>query len=652
MTWPGTSPVSYYPFVDGPRICIGIHFAMMETMLILATVMSAFRLELAPGQTLKLRASVTLRPQRGMRMILHNRHTTDQMRGVGTRACNAESLKTCLLCFPMNRPDGHRSRTARRSLSAVRIRTRSDLHRGFTLNVTGSMVMTLRSPGIRVLSICLFGLMTCPAHLAAQAVVVTARSATELTDMLETTIKSAALENEPMGQTFMQAVQQFKSGETLKSLDQRRGLGFAFSLPKEFPKGGPPTAVLAVPVSDFGRYMNSLKDLGLTVDDQPGIPGFSHKVTAGNGNPTFFVLQSNGYALWTPIPVQAETLRAIDPTSWRSKGSPDRALSLVLRLPELPEQVKQQFLNSVEAPRQRIANVCRGKRKEPFEVEQAGMELVLKFYDRVVRQGNEIVLDLNMDKKTSQLTIEAAVSALPGTSLETSLRTFNGRRSRFQSLAQDSVAAVWGHFGIENELAEVFMLGFNQQTEAASKKALSANEKKLMTRTAELLRSVLKQTSLDIGATVHLIKKTSGGESRAVILIGFKVPNGKAFDQLLRNTIVVEKPSDKLKLTCDIAKGAGGVHSPHEWQFRHIQCFYVQAIWHTATLSDRSGRFGPAVVRRGRPSGIAGYLDEDVKAFHASVSVTNGRHRPASRHGDFCRPATGGDRADNFPNVS
>jgi cytochrome P450 len=72
---------AYYPFVDGPRICIGMHFAMMETVLILATVMSAYRLELAPDQTLKLRSSVTLRPQGGIRTILHNRQTTDQMHG-------------------------------------------------------------------------------------------------------------------------------------------------------------------------------------------------------------------------------------------------------------------------------------------------------------------------------------------------------------------------------------------------------------------------------------------------------------------------------------------------------------------------------------------------------------------------------------------
>jgi cytochrome P450 len=65
---------AYYPFVDGPRVCIGNHFAMMEAVLILAAVASRFRLELVPGQTLKILPSVTLRPKGGIHMILHERH--------------------------------------------------------------------------------------------------------------------------------------------------------------------------------------------------------------------------------------------------------------------------------------------------------------------------------------------------------------------------------------------------------------------------------------------------------------------------------------------------------------------------------------------------------------------------------------------------
>jgi cytochrome P450 len=64
---------AYFPFGGGPRVCIGAGFAMMEAVLLLATIAQRFTLTLVPGQTIEKLPSVTLRPKRGIRVILHRR---------------------------------------------------------------------------------------------------------------------------------------------------------------------------------------------------------------------------------------------------------------------------------------------------------------------------------------------------------------------------------------------------------------------------------------------------------------------------------------------------------------------------------------------------------------------------------------------------
>jgi cytochrome P450 len=59
---------SYFPFLVGPRKCIGEAFAMLEARLILATVVQRARLELAAGRVVQLDPTVTLRPKGGLWM--------------------------------------------------------------------------------------------------------------------------------------------------------------------------------------------------------------------------------------------------------------------------------------------------------------------------------------------------------------------------------------------------------------------------------------------------------------------------------------------------------------------------------------------------------------------------------------------------------
>jgi len=64
---------AYLPFSTGPRICIGNSFAMMEAVLILATIGQRYQLSLVPGQSITPRAALTLRPQPSIQMTLAER---------------------------------------------------------------------------------------------------------------------------------------------------------------------------------------------------------------------------------------------------------------------------------------------------------------------------------------------------------------------------------------------------------------------------------------------------------------------------------------------------------------------------------------------------------------------------------------------------
>jgi len=61
---------AYFPFGGGPRVCVGAGFAMMEAILLLATMAQRYRMTLVAKRKVKLLPSVTLRPRHGIQMVL------------------------------------------------------------------------------------------------------------------------------------------------------------------------------------------------------------------------------------------------------------------------------------------------------------------------------------------------------------------------------------------------------------------------------------------------------------------------------------------------------------------------------------------------------------------------------------------------------
>lgn len=64
---------AYLPFGAGPRVCIGMGFALQEATIILSSILRRYRLELVPGFAVEPLARITLRPRHGVKMRVWKR---------------------------------------------------------------------------------------------------------------------------------------------------------------------------------------------------------------------------------------------------------------------------------------------------------------------------------------------------------------------------------------------------------------------------------------------------------------------------------------------------------------------------------------------------------------------------------------------------
>lgn len=69
----GIDRYAYLPFGAGPRVCIGMGFALQEAIIVLATMARRFRLDMQAGVVVEPVQRVTLRPKDGLPMILRRR---------------------------------------------------------------------------------------------------------------------------------------------------------------------------------------------------------------------------------------------------------------------------------------------------------------------------------------------------------------------------------------------------------------------------------------------------------------------------------------------------------------------------------------------------------------------------------------------------
>jgi hypothetical protein len=423
------------------------------------------------------------------------------------------------------------------------------------IGVIRMMVQKRRFP---VLLMGVFALLGSTATAPGQTIVVTAKSVNDLADDLEYVIKTVAPPGDQTVQVALDNLGKFKEGELIKGLDRGRGFALAVTLPKDFPQGGPPSVVAAVPVSDNGQFLDSLKALGLDVDDNPGAEGFSHKVSLPNGPLSLYVLQSKGYALFSMLPDGADKLRNLDPTAWSKKSRPETAMSVRVQLAEIPDALKDQFLNQMEGQAAQQRERKPNEKDAEFKARVAGQDLALEAFKSLVHDGDALALELGLDRKTSELSLDLAMTARPDTAMAKNMRSLNGRRSRFEGLGRDSALGLWASLPVAKELRDVMARGFDQGFKEGLDKVTSEEQRKLLERSAELIKSNLDAPEIDLGMAIRRSAPAGQGDPHFLIVAGMRIRDGQEFDRLVREAIAKAKPEEGYKVAFDVAKAKDG----------------------------------------------------------------------------------------------
>ena len=412
-----------------------------------------------------------------------------------------------------------------------------------------------RFPG---LLIAVFGLLAPAATVQGQTIVVTAKSVNDLADDLEYVIKTVAPPGDPMVQVALDNLEKVKSGELIKGLDRRRGFGLTVTLPRDFPQGGPPSIVAAVPVSDLGQLLDSLKALGLEVDDKPGVEGFSHKVSVPNANMSLFVLQSKGYALFSLLSDGADKLREVDPSSWSKKARPGTAMSVRVQVSEIPEGLKEHFLNQLDAQLEQQRERKPGENDSTYQGRLAGQDLGHKAIKAVVTEGDAFTLDLGLDRKSSELSVELAMTARPGTAMAKDLRAFGEKRSRFEVLDRDAALAAWARVPVAKEFREMMVKVSDRGIEQGVSSATSPEQKELLKRLGELVKSNLDAPEVDLGMAIRPSSPAGAGDRHYVILGGMSLRDAREAERLIRDSAAQIPRGKGVELSFDVAKAGDG----------------------------------------------------------------------------------------------
>ncbi len=339
----------------------------------------------------------------------------------------------------------------------------------------------------------------------------------------------------------------------LEGIDTKRPLGLYATID---PNGSPEnsTAVLLVPVSDEKAFLSLLENLGVAMKkEDDGVYNATHP------------------SLPLPIPIYFRFSHQYMYLTARDKAAlgkdellaPDAALpaehpatiSAFVRLADIPSGVKQIAIAQAETA---LADLEEKKPSGETEAQhalgvQAAKEIIGGFAT-VLKEGGELGLRLNIDRKADELAVELTLNGKPDSSLAASIAALGQKESLFAGLAgeQSAVSGLF-HAALPKSLHKAFERVVDEGIQKELDKEKDAAKRAQAEGLLKVITPTLKAGELDLGASL----RGPTANNHYAFVAGIKVKDGEAIEQKLKDALksAPEADREKIKLDADSVDG-------------------------------------------------------------------------------------------------
>jgi hypothetical protein len=336
-----------------------------------------------------------------------------------------------------------------------------------------------------------------------------------------------------------------------KAIDFNRPLAIYGSINTDNPMES--TGALLVPVADEKHFLDLLEQNQLTAEKGEDAV---YTVNPQFSPVPFYFRFANKYAyIAAQNKSSVEKSNLLDPAKVFSSGK-GLTFSAEFRLDQIPAEFRDMGVTLFETKvEEEKTKKIPGETEAQTTIRHKTIDEVTKQAATLIKEGGEIALSYNIDRKAGELKGEASFSGKAGSKLAAGIADLSKAKSLFAGLgASDSAMKLLAHLSLPEDLRKGLEPIVDDGIKEAVKHQTDATKRERREKILKALEPTIKAGELDA------LFNMSGPDKNQhyAFFMGIKIREGKQVEAELRDLVRLVPERDRHKIKLDAEK-AGGV---------------------------------------------------------------------------------------------